>query len=273
MDPATIDLQYSPSSRVASFPALLDGYARRSTEQRELVGHQRVQYGPHSDEWMWYAPAEHPDAPLQVFLHGGYWRRLSADDGTLWSSQFRALGAASASVNYSLCPSQPLRELVRQTRAALRFLVDRAGDLGHDPARVHVSGHSAGAQLAAMCLLEPDHGIAGATMLSGIYDLTPLLHTNVNVEVRLDEAEARALSPLAHVPSSPIPMVVAVGEHDTEEYRRQALQWASSWAEVPGNQPPVMIQVIDRHHFDAIDGLADPSTALGSAVLRQMGLR
>lgn len=272
MDAATIELQYSPSSRVPSLAAVTEDYARCGTEQRSLVPHQRLQYGPHPDEWMWYAPSSDRDAPLQVFIHGGYWRRLSADDGTLWSAQFHALGAASASINYSLCPSQPLRELVRQTRAAVQFLVERADDLGHDPLRIHVCGHSAGAQLAGMCLVEPDHGIAGATMLSGVFDLTPLLHTNVNNDIRLDEAEARALSPMTHVASSSIPMVVSVGENDTEEYRRQALQWASAWAEVPGNLPPTMIQVIDRNHFDSIYGLADATTALGSAVLRQMRL-
>lgn len=272
MDPATIEYQYSPSRRVPSLAAVTEEYARRGAEQRSLIAHQRLQYGPHPDEWMWYVPAAEPDAPLHVFLHGGYWRRLSADDGTLWSVSMHDLGAASASVNYSLCPAMPLPELVRQTRAALRFLVERAADLGHHPERIHVTGHSAGAHLAAMCLVEEDHDIAGGIMVSGVYDLTPLLFTNVNDDIRLDEHGARALSPISQIPSSQIPMVVTVSENDTEEYRRQSLQWASAWAEVPGNLPPVMVQVLERNHFDVLYGLVDGTTALGRAVLRQLGL-
>ncbi|MEN9506194.1 MAG: hypothetical protein RI958_2120 [Actinomycetota bacterium] len=272
MDPETLDLQYSPSRRVPSLAAVTERFDRVGAEQRSLVVHERVQYGPHPDEWMWYSPATRPDAPLHVFIHGGYWRRLSADDGTLWSVRFRELGAAFASINYSLCPGQPLRELVRQTRSAVRFLVERADRFGHDPSRIHLSGHSAGAHLAALCLTDLDHGIASATFASGIYDLTPLLFTNVNNEIRLDENEARALSPLTQVPRSSVPTVVAIAEDDTEEFRRQSLQWASAWAETPGNLPPVVMQVSNRHHFDLIDDLADPETALGSVVLRHMGL-
>ncbi len=109
-------------------------------------------------------------------------------------------------------------------------------------------------------------------MVSGVYDLTPLLFTNVNDDIRLDEHGARALSPISQIPSSQIPMVVTVSENDTEEYRRQSLQWASAWAEVPGNLPPVMVQVLERNHFDVLYGLVDGTTALGRAVLRQLGL-
>ena len=280
MDPEEFERQYQPSSRVASLQTYVDDYAVRGAAQRTAITHHRLAYGPHPDEWLWYAPAD-PAAdptgaeampPLQVFIHGGYWQRLSGDDGTLSTADFVGRGAAFASINYTLCPAAPLTELVRQVSAAVTWLAERAGTLGHDPNRIHLSGHSAGAHLAAMVVIDAPVRVAGVTFISGVFDLTAIVHTTVNDNVGLDDNTARLLSPLARVPRTDTPAVVAFGEHDTEEFRRQSLAWSSAWAEVVGNRPPVTLEVIDRNHFDIVHDLGDPTTPLGSAVLRQMGL-
>lgn len=267
-----LEAAYQPSSRVAALQPYLDAMAERSAAERAAIEHRRVHYAEHPDEWMWYCPAADPGAPLFVFVHGGYWRRLSADDGTFASRHFHGLGAAVASLNYSLCPAAPLSTLVDQMQRAVSWLIDRAATLGHDPARIHVAGHSAGAHLAAMSLTEPGCRLAGAMMVSGVFDLTPIPLTSINEDVRLDDVEARRLSPLLRVGAESVPSIVAVAEHDTEEFKRQSLQWASTWAEVAGNRPPVTMEIADRNHFDVIFDLGDPLTPLGSAVMRQMGL-
>jgi arylformamidase len=267
-----IERQYQPSLRIASLTEVIREYGSRGAAERAAVEHRRLTYGDHPDEWLWYAPPPEEGAPLHVFVHGGYWRRLSADDGTLSSSHFHRHGAASASLNYSLCPLEPLPVLVDQVRRALRWLVHHAGELGHSPRNVHVTGHSAGAHLAAMAVLATDVELAGATLVSGIFDLTPIPLTTINDDARLDNSLARELSPLAHLRQHRTPITVAVAEHDTDEFRRQSLQWAAEWAALPGNTPPVTQVVLDRHHFDIVFDLADPDTTLGHAVLRQMGL-
>ncbi|HEX9259480.1 MAG TPA: alpha/beta hydrolase [Acidimicrobiales bacterium] len=260
--------EYTPSSRVASLQLYLHEYASRSARARVSVSHERVAYGPGADEWLWYAPGPTEGAPLHVFVHGGYWQRLSADDGTFAAPAFHDAGAAFASLNYTLCPAAPLGELARQTRAAFAFLNQHAADLGHG--RIHGSGHSAGAHLLAWAAADPECGLAGATFVSGVFDLVPLLGTTINDAVGLDSEAAARLSP--RPPVSCIPTVVAWGELDTTEFRRQSLAWASAWAETLGNHPPVAFEVEGTNHFDVVLGLGDPSSRLARAVLQQMEL-
>jgi arylformamidase len=271
MDRRTVESEYQPSFRVASMSDVIDGYRRRGEDARASLPHRRIAYGDHPDEWSWYVPGPAPGAPLFVFVHGGYWRRLSADDGCLLAPAAHTLGYAFASVNYTLCPAAPLATLVDQTQRALTALVADDAREGHDTTRVHVAGHSAGAHLAATAALA-GVPVAGLVLVSGVFDITPIVHTTINDDVRLDEAEARRLSPLFAI-ASPVPVdqVVTWSTGDTDEFARQARDWAARWAAVPGNRQPVVVEVAGRHHFDVIDDLLDPATELGRAVIDQIG--
>ena len=85
--------------------------------------------------------------------------------------------------NYALCPQVSIDEIVRQMRAAVAWVLTRIDRHGGDPTKVVVGGHSAGAHLTAMCLqtrwkedygLPTDDPLAGAVLVSGLYDLEPL---------------------------------------------------------------------------------------------------
>lgn len=270
MDAATVESQYQPSMHVPSLAPFVEAYAQQGAAARAAVPCERVAYGDHPDEWLWYAPAG-PAAPLFVFVHGGYWRRLSGDDGCFLFPAARAAGFACASVNYSLCPHEPLDVLVSQVRRAVRFLLG-GGLGGHDPSRVHVAGHSAGGHLAAMTMLEvPD--VAGWVYVSGVFDLEPIPFTTINDDVRLDAATARRLSPLA-APTpdrGPVPVVVTWGALETAEFARQSRSWARQWTSVPSHRPPTVVAAAGRNHFDVLFDLLDPATALGATVVAQVG--
>ncbi len=266
MDAPTVERAYQPSFTIPDLGAVVRSYAERGAAARDLVAHHRLAYGEHPDEWLWYAPAPRPGAPLVAFLHGGYWRRLSADDGCLLAPGAHAAGLAFASVNYTLCPAAPLEHLVEQSARAAAFL--RSAPLGHDRARVHLTGHSAGAHLAAMVSLGDDH-LAGLILVSGVYDLAPIVFTTINDDVRLSPAEAERLSPMARLAGRRhrAQVTVAWGEGDTAEFARQSRDVAAVWSATPGNRAPAVLEVPGRHHFDVIDDLFDPATPLGAAVL------
>lgn len=266
MDAPAVERAYQPAFTVPDLGAVVRSYAERGVAARAAVPHHRIAYGDHPDEWLWYAPAPEPDAPLVAFLHGGYWRRLSADDGCLLAPGAHAAGYGFASVNYTLCPAAPLEQLVEQSTRAAAFL--RSALLGHDPGRVQLAGHSAGAHLAAMVALA-DEQLAGLVLVSGVYDLTPILFTTINDDVRLSPADAERLSPMARLDGHHhrAGVVVAWGERDTAEFARQSRDFAAGWSATPGNEVPVVLEAPGRHHFDVIDDLFDPATALGAAVL------
>jgi arylformamidase len=262
--------EYQPAIHVPTAQHDIEGYGIRGEAARRAVEHQRLAYGSHPDEWLWYVPASQPDAPLLIFIHGGYWRRLSADDGCLLSVAAHTHGLAFASINHTLCPAAGLDDLVDQARRAVGFLIDQSLRLGHSPGAVHVSGHSAGAHLAAMVAVH-DPRPAGYVYLSGVFDVEPVVWTPINDDVRLTVDDARRLSPMFLAPFAPAArQIVAVGSLESAEFHRQSSDWAERW-EFGHGAAPIFIDVEGRHHFDVMDDLFDPATALGAAVLAQLG--
>lgn len=265
--------EYQPALHVESLPAIIEQYRIDGERARAAIRHQRVPYGDHPDEWMWFVPATDPGAPLLVFIHGGYWRRLSADDGCLLSEGANRQGWAFASVNYTLCPSATLDVLVDQCRRAIDSIAVNAGSLGIDPSRIVVAGHSAGGHLAAMIAATDDRP-AGYVMVSGVFDITPIVLTPINDDVRLSAEDAERLSPMRLVPSRPLAECITTwGELETSEFRRQSIEWAQRWTQAPGNRAASHLEAPGRHHFDVIYDLVEPESALGAAVRTMMSRR
>ncbi|MGW3181158.1 alpha/beta hydrolase [Kitasatospora sp. NPDC001119] len=282
MDRAALDRQYTPSHRVPDLRAYLDRYARDSANARRrhpvLTG---LPYGPHPAETLDYFPAPDgpagPDGPppLLVFVHGGNWQELSKDDSAFPAPPLLRAGAAVAVVGYGLAPATRLDDMVAMVRRAVHWLHRHADALGFAPGRLHLAGHSAGAHLAAMALLPrvpgtPHHGpdvsaaIAGATLLSGMYDLEPVRLCYVNDALALDPAAAHRNSPLHHLPPRLPPVVLARGADETAEYARQHALMAAALR----RRAPLTDLVAPAHnHFSLPYALAAPGSPLGTTVL------
>ncbi|MCX4587516.1 alpha/beta hydrolase [Streptomyces sp. NBC_01481] len=278
MDQATLDQQYSPSSRVPSLGAYLREYERLSTAaRRDHPVRTGLAYGPHPSEVLDYFPGTGPDRPpLLVFVHGGNWQALGRAESAFPAPPLLAAGAAFAVVEYGLAPDVGLDAMAGMVRRGVDWLLRHASRLGFAPDRLHLCGTSAGAHLASMALLPgppdgPDMSarIAGAVLLSGMYDLEPVRLSYVNEALRLDEAGARRNSPLSLLPARLPEVVVARGGNETEEYVRQhermvtALRTRAAVTEVVAAQ---------RNHFDLPHDLGVRGTELGDAVLGQMRL-
>jgi arylformamidase len=249
--------EVSPSSRVSALEPYLAAYASASAAVRGILPPEEHAYGPHPDETLdlWRPPGNGP-FPLHVFVHGGYWRALSKLDASFPAPGYLAAGCAFAALDYSLAPAAPLDRIVGQVRRAVRWVGEHAVGLGCHPGRITWSGHSAGAHLVAMALADDASApfVAGAVLVSGVYDLAPQLGTSVNDDVGLDAEAAERLSPIVCVPRLDIPLVVTHGEHDTDHFRRQGLAFAAAWAEA-GNRPPAVVEVPGANHFDVLFGL------------------
>ena len=141
------DAEYDVERSVSDFMHYARQYADGSAAARgTLEARLGVRYGPTVDEYLDIFPASRPGAPILVFLHGGYWRILSARDFSFVASGPVAAGVTVAVVNYALCPAVTLDEIVRQTRAVIVWLWRHAREHSGDPENIHVCGHSAGGQ-------------------------------------------------------------------------------------------------------------------------------
>lgn len=213
--------------------------------------------------------------PLLFFVHGGYWRSRDKSEFSFISKPFVDAGVTVVLPTYDLAPSVTVAHIVEQIRAAFEFVRRNVHDLGIDPSRMHVAGHSAGAHLAVMLLARrrgvhvhdsSAQAIRGVFGLSGIYDLMPLLETSFNRDIRLDAEAARAVSPVNFEPSGPRPLYTAVGALESDEFKRQAHAICNAW---PGCHAG-HIEVPGCHHLSILEALADSRSLLFQKVLNMV---
>jgi arylformamidase len=273
-----IDRQYNPSLLVSDPGAEMRHYAeaaRRARAQPPAL--LDVPYGPTRAETLDIFPAAQPGAPVFVFFHGGYWRAFSAADFSGVALGPRALGITTVLVNYALCPHVSLDEITRQARAAVAWVLRHIGAQGGDPARLAVGGHSAGAHLAAMCLLTPwerDYGLpdnpfAAALLASGLYELEPLRWSYLQPMLQLDDGVIRRNSPLRLVRHCGTRAWVTWGAQESAEFARQSAAFAEAWQHA-GN--PVELSPVEQaHHFSVIHGLEDPAGGASRWLARALG--
>jgi arylformamidase len=273
-----IEKEYSPSRCVPSADPFLAEYAIRSRKAEQLLTCQKdLQWGDKPEETLDFFGAASRDAPLLVYVHGGYWQELSKNESLFAATDCVANGIAFAAINYTLAPKASVETIVDQCRRAVAWLHGQAGALGFRRDRLYLSGSSAGAHLAAMMLVKgwqhtagvTDNAIAGAILLSGIYDLEPLVGTYIAAPLRLTSADAAGLSPVRLPLGQPVPTIIAWGENETSEFKRQSRSYAARLE--AAHLPVSAFEVAGTNHFDIVLGLADRATALGRATLELIG--
>jgi arylformamidase len=254
-----LELEYTPSSRVDGGSApFVAAYRERSAAAREALGDSIVHVPGGS---LLIAPDT--SSPLLVFVHGGYWQALSAAESLYLAPGARSLGWSYAAIEYTLAPEAGIEQMVSEVRDSLRSL----GALV-SPSSVVLAGHSAGGHLVAMAaLVEPAPlRIDRVVLVSGVFDLRPLVHTTVNDPLGMDDERAASLSPLLlPVGGSVRDVIVTVGDNETDAFKTQSSRYA---AHVRAARLAVTeIESHPRHHFDIVDDLVDPSTALGARTI------
>jgi arylformamidase len=276
LDRQDLDRQYNARATVADVNVYLDAYRKESERMfRTLPCLRDLAYGPGHDEKLdiFQVPGV-PRAPAFVYLHGGYWRLLSKEDSCFMAGNFTAHGIAVVAVNYSLAPNAKLQKIVSQVRSAIAWLWQNGSVHGIDPDCIVVAGSSAGGHLSGMALSGgwqdsrglPQDVVKGGFGVSGLYDLTPIPKTHVNEWLGLDDAMARQMSPLFHLPEQSCPLVLAVAEADTDEFKRQSQAYRTAW-EASGF-PVTCFEVPGRNHFDVILDWQKPDSTMTLSTLR-----
>ena len=182
-------------------------------------------------------------------------------------------GAVTVVLNYGLVPSVDLDEQVRQCRAAIAWVHRHAAQWDGDPARVSVSGHSAGGHLAAMLLTTdwsvfgvPGDVVKAVCAISGIYDLEPIRLCYLNEALAFTPDVVRRTSPARLAPRAPAPLLLALGAAEGPEYHRQTTELAAAWR---AHEVPIELMDLEDHdHFSIVGELQSPFSALAQAIQR-----
>lgn len=257
------EVEYNNRARVPEHPAIFERWAHASAALRgaAVAADLGVPYGASPRQTLdilW--PGTDRQAPVVLFIHGGYWQALHPRDFSFAAAGCLSHGVAMALAGYDLAPDVSVTTILGELRAAALTLYRLAGR------RMAVCGHSAGGHLAAALAATswrgidvdtPDDLVPAGIGISGVYELAPLLATTMNRALRLDEEEARRLSP-AQWPVPPDRVFEAfVGAEESAEFRRQSRDLASAWrgrGALTGCH-----EVEGANHFSVVDTLSDPS--------------
>ncbi len=219
-----------------------------------------VRYGPSDRQKFDFFQPEGVSRGTVVFVHGGYWK---AFDKSYWSHLAAgplARGYAVAMPSYDLCPDVRISEISTQIAAALTEVANRT------QGAIVMSGHSAGGHLVARMTdplllgAEVRDRITRIVPISPVADLTPLIQTEMNDTLRLDEAEAAAESPMNMTPPHGVDVTVWVGADERPVFLEQAENFARSWG-------AKQVVAEGKHYFDVIDPLAEADSELTKALL------
>jgi arylformamidase len=273
--PELVERGYNNRAAVPDHPRWFAEYAARSRSAVDALQPKLdLRYGPSPQETLdLFLPQGEPRGTY-VFIHGGYWRSLDKSDHGFVAPPLVARGYAVAVINYDLCPHVSIRTIAEQCRRAIMWLTGEGVAHGAALAPMVIAGHSAGGHLVAMMMATDwtEFGFTGAPFrgglsLSGVHDLTPLVHSSMNVDLKLDPDTARQLSPVYLSPKTDAPLVIAAGANETSEFVRQSQILHDAW---PQNRPPGMngpLIIPNMHHFNVALELADPASALTRASL------
>lgn len=243
-----LQAQYDNPAMVPEHPAIIAGWAADAAAYRARGGRCDIPYGDSPRQaYDLFGPE---DAPIAVFIHGGYWQKLDRSFFSHCAAGLNARGVAVAVLGYDLCPQVTLRRIVAQVRSACDVL---------RPALAF--GHSAGGHLSAM-LLASGH-VPAAMPISGVFDVTPLRHTRIGDALALGAHEARALSPM-FMPAPQGRLHAVVGGAESAAFRAQTRDMATAWGGSSAEEPAL-------NHFTVLAPLSDPDSAMVAAALRLIG--
>jgi arylformamidase len=226
-------------------------------------------YGPGERHRYDLFPAGSADAPLVIYIHGGYWQRGDRKDFSFLARELNAAGLDVALPSYSLCPAVSVMDIVGELRTCLAAMWKKTGK------HPLVTGHSAGGHLTGAMLATdwskvggvPTDLVRAGLPISGVFDLPPLVGTSINDLVGLDVATARAASPLLWpTPPKERALVAAVGGAESGEFLRQSRDIVAAWT--AAGLDCEYLEVPRANHFTVVDALAQPASALFKSVAR-----
>ncbi|XP_053426545.1 kynurenine formamidase isoform X5 [Nycticebus coucang] len=195
----------------------------------------------------------------------------SKDESAFMVEALTAQGVAVVIVDYDIAPRGTLAQMVDQVTRSVAFVQRQHPRNGG----IYLCGHSAGAHLTAMMLLAnwTKFGVVpnlkGFFLVSGIYDLEPIMFTSNNALLHLAPEDAQKNSPQLLValtqPADPTCHVqVIVGQHDSPEFQRQSREFYQALCQ--GGWKASFEELCNVDHFEIIENLTQKDDVLTQAV-------
>ena len=280
MDQQALDEAYDQEIWAPNRALVVERRKAASERARTILGMpRRVVYGPGEHEGLDIFGCGIAGAPVNVFVHGGAWRRNVAADYALQAEVLVRAGAHCVLIDFiNVDQAQgDLFPMYDQVRRALAWVYRNAESFGGDRDRVYVSAHSSGSHLAGVVLtrgwreegLPPDF-CKGAVLLSGMYDLAPVALSKRSSYVKFTDAMVNDLSGQRYIGGLHTPLILATGTCEPPEFQRQSRDFVAA-AKAAGKKAELIVGA-GYNHFELLETLASPYGLAGRAMLEQMRL-
>ncbi|MEE2760213.1 MAG: alpha/beta hydrolase [Pseudomonadota bacterium] len=284
--------QLSAQMAVHSTVENLAGYMAESAAlanaaMDEVSGQFNISYGEADIQKLdIFIPDGVRGAPVLIDVHGGGWTQGTKETRSLPAPAINGRGAIWVPLDYGLAPEYNMSAIVDHVRQAVAWVHTNIADYGGDPDRLFVSGNSAGGHLTGTTVMPgwharygiPENAIKGACAMSGVFDLEALVRASSgpNDWLKMDLKEANANAPIRHLPEVGIEpqfspaLIVAYGEPELDEFKRQSRAFAAAWRSA--GLPVAEIRVPGAHHFAMSRELANTDGELHGAVMEMLGV-
>lgn len=242
------------------------GILNALTPTRELEIRKDIAFGDHPRQRLdVYRPRNAVGPrPVVVFFYGGAWEMGSRDSYLFVAEALASRGYAVVVPDYRLYPEVTFPAFIEDGAAAVAWTLAHATQIGADPQKVFLMGHSAGAHMAAMLSLDASYlgrhalapsAISGFVGLAGPYDFLPLSSDVLRKIFAPPEGVART-QPINFASAAAPPAFLATGEKDTTVYPRNTIRLAARLREAG-------VRVVERryeslNHYTIIGYLAKP---------------
>lgn len=277
MDQAELDAAYTQRNWAPNAAEVLARYKSASEKFRgSRKPPLRLKYGPSDIQAMDIWGPEKPNGKILIFIHGGAWSGGSAAEYSFLAQPFLDAGIMVVIPDFTTIQevNGNLEPMAAQIRNAIAFISRMAGSLGANPKKIYLAGHSSGAHLAAVALTTDwsaldikSDVVKGAVLCSGMYDLKPVRLSSRSKYINFTDGMEESMSPQRNLDNFSAAVMLAYGLKESPEFKRQSIDFAAALRKA---KKKVEVITEDLNHFEILEALADPQSALCQAALKMM---
>ncbi len=232
-------------------------------------------YADDKDKLDVYMPEGANGVPVVVFFHGGALTAGSKATGQAVATRLVPHGVGVVSANYRLSPGVMHHAHMEDATAAFAWVIENIERYGGDPERVFVSGHSAGAYLAALMAVDPSYLAAhhlGLDEVRGAIPISAFLYVEETAKDRPkvawgeDPKEWLMASVSPHIGSAQTPMLLIYADGDAQWRRDQNDRFGIALF-AAGNHQIRVVEVPNRTHTSLMSQMNAGDDEIGDLVL------
>jgi arylformamidase len=280
MDQQALDDAYDQAVYAPNREQIRERRAANNEIALAIIGKPlRAAYGPADIEQVDIYKTKAPDAPTNIYIHGGAWRGGSSSQVAYMAETFINAGAHFIAIDFSNVTETggDIFPMVDQVRRAVAWVYNNAKSFGGDPKRLYLTGHSSGGHLAGCVVITewekqglPRDLLKGALLGSGMYDLKAVRLSKRSTYVTFTDAMEQTLSPQRHIDRIHTPLTITYGSLETPEFQRQARDFYA--ALTAAGKPAKLLAGRAYNHFETQETMGSPYGFMGRACLQMMGL-